>query len=395
MALDLAGMLTGVSKQPIDPRLNMQQQQLALGANATKMMQGGMESMRRSAGGEAPVAQQLQMAMSKLDLQNPDDLRKLISIQMATGDTVGAAKTASMLQAMKQAPLDAAKEEKRYQDKLALDIRRTGATEQTAAAALARAKAANEKSPLSQGSFKGESFKVKDEDGNLFAAITTYDKDAKKVVVSYSNLSADGSRTPVGKVTPVGGVYSLTGLESIDLASQKTSAVEGSKLFTNRKAVAADNYTAAGFALEDANKMMTALKQIRTGGALTAISKEVTDFLGTTPTSVSEFERLAKAKVLAGLKRFGANPTEGERNFAIQLGENLSKTEGANEAQIQSFIDEMTRVMSRERYLLSSEVTEDAFKEYTLNQWGDSNKENTSKTTDGVLRVNFLDFKKD
>ena len=139
MALDLAGMLTGVSKQPIDPRLNMQQQQLALGANATKMMQGGMESMRRSAGGEAPVAQQLQMAMSKLDLQNPDDLRKLISIQMATGDTVGAAKTASMLQAMKQAPLDAAKEEKRYKDELALDIRRTEATEQTAAASATRA----------------------------------------------------------------------------------------------------------------------------------------------------------------------------------------------------------------------------------------------------------------
>ncbi len=116
MALDLAGMLTGVSKQPIDPRLNMQQQQLALGANATKMMQGGMESMRRSAGGEAPVAQQLQMAMSKLDLQNPDDLRKLISIQMATGDTAGAAKTASMLQAMKQAPLDAA-EKKRIDER--------------------------------------------------------------------------------------------------------------------------------------------------------------------------------------------------------------------------------------------------------------------------------------
>jgi hypothetical protein len=139
MALDLAGMLTGVSKQPIDPRLNMQQQQLALGANATKMMQGGMESMRRSAGGEAPVAQQLQMAMSKLDLQNPDDLRKLISIQMATGDTVGAAKTASMLQAMKQAPLDAAKEEKRYKDELALNTRKTIATEQTAAASATRA----------------------------------------------------------------------------------------------------------------------------------------------------------------------------------------------------------------------------------------------------------------
>ena len=46
------------------------------------------------------MAVRLQMAMSKLDLQNPDDLRKLISIQMATGDRTGAAKTAAMLQAV-------------------------------------------------------------------------------------------------------------------------------------------------------------------------------------------------------------------------------------------------------------------------------------------------------
>ena len=193
MALDLAGMLTGVSKQPIDPRLNMQQQQLALGANATKMMQGGMESMRRSAGGEAPVAQQLQMAMSKLDLQNPDDLRKLISIQMATGDTVGAAKTASMLQAMKQAPLDAAKEEKRYKDELALDIRRTEATEQTAAASATRADTDRIKAETARlKAAEPKIYKpdiIKDAKNNSFTAISTDPANLGAIISQGSTLT--------------------------------------------------------------------------------------------------------------------------------------------------------------------------------------------------------------
>ena len=74
-----------------------------MGANANRMMQGGLESMRRSAGGAAPVAEQLQMAMAQLDLSNPADLAKLAQIQQATGDLAGAAKTASKIQAMKQA----------------------------------------------------------------------------------------------------------------------------------------------------------------------------------------------------------------------------------------------------------------------------------------------------
>jgi hypothetical protein len=40
-------------------------------------------------------SEQLQMAMAQLDLSNPADLRKLAGIQQATGDLVGAAKTAA------------------------------------------------------------------------------------------------------------------------------------------------------------------------------------------------------------------------------------------------------------------------------------------------------------
>ena len=106
MALDIAGMLTGVSQQPVNPNLSVQQQQLAMGANANRMMQGGVESMRRSAGGAAPVSEQLQMALSQLDLSNPADLAKLAQIQQATGDLAGAAQTASKIQAIKQAKVE-------------------------------------------------------------------------------------------------------------------------------------------------------------------------------------------------------------------------------------------------------------------------------------------------
>ena len=99
MALDIAGMLTGVSNQPVNPNLSVEQQQLAMGANATNMMQGGMESMRRSAGGAVPMAEQLQMAMSSLDPSKTKDAEKLIKIMMATGDRAGAAKLAATLEA--------------------------------------------------------------------------------------------------------------------------------------------------------------------------------------------------------------------------------------------------------------------------------------------------------
>ena len=99
MALDIAGMLTGVSNQAVNPNLSVQQQQLAMGANATKMMQGGAESLRRGLGGAVPAAEQLQMAMSSLDPRKTKDAEKLIKIMMATGDRAGAAKLAATLEA--------------------------------------------------------------------------------------------------------------------------------------------------------------------------------------------------------------------------------------------------------------------------------------------------------
>jgi hypothetical protein len=98
MAIDLQGMLTGGAGQQINPSLSVQQQQLALGANAANMMQGGMRSMQ----GQPPQgaqAAQLQKLMGDLDLNKTEDLGKLAEIMQMTGNTAEAGKIAAQLEA--------------------------------------------------------------------------------------------------------------------------------------------------------------------------------------------------------------------------------------------------------------------------------------------------------
>ena len=97
MAQTLAGLLTGVPQNAIDPNLSIEQQQLALGASAADMMGSGLRSMtgQQSQGDRAAG---LQMAMSKLDLNDTEDLTKLARIMQATGDMAGAGKIAALIQ---------------------------------------------------------------------------------------------------------------------------------------------------------------------------------------------------------------------------------------------------------------------------------------------------------
>jgi len=383
---DLTGLLTGITSAPIDPRDSMtaQQEMLSRSSAANRGLRRGIGAL--TGANTQTTKEKVEERLAQLDINEPNDqpeILKLVSVVNPQGAAQLKAQFAQQGRVSDKQGSFATYVRGKYGEALGKLADDKVITPENFNDFLNTGKI--------KGSSKGESFKVRDEDGNTFGAITTIDLDTQEAKVSYTNLSPDSDvKEPVGAVTPIGGAYSLTASESVDLAGKKVGVTTGSKKFAERKAEAGNAYVAAGFALEDANKMLNALKQINTGGSFAELAKSVTDVLGTTPTSVSEFERLAKAKVLAGLKRFGANPTEGERNFAMQLGENIGKTEGANAAQIQAYIDEMTRVQARERYLLSADVDEAGFNEYTLNQWGDTNK----PSADGTEVVDFNELDK-
>lgn len=100
---DIAGLLTGMPSSRPDPMAmggNSAQQRLAFGEQRAQGLQRGVRGMM----GKDPrtTSEKLQLAMASLDLSKPEDLRKLAGIQQATGDLVGAVKTAASLQQLEQ-----------------------------------------------------------------------------------------------------------------------------------------------------------------------------------------------------------------------------------------------------------------------------------------------------
>ena len=93
---DIAGLLTGISStQRPNPNMNSDQWRMAFGAQ-----QG--QNLSNAVGTPSPE-QAIQMGMAKLDLTSIKGLTTLAEMQQLRGDTAGAAKTASMIQAMRQA----------------------------------------------------------------------------------------------------------------------------------------------------------------------------------------------------------------------------------------------------------------------------------------------------
>jgi len=116
---DIAGLLTGISstQQPVQQAVpgspNFYGEFMAARGRG---LQQGLGGLLR--GGEPSPQERIQGALSKLDLNNPDDLATLAKVQQARGDLAGAAQTASKIEALKQ-----------YQEKLDLEERKVAATE--------------------------------------------------------------------------------------------------------------------------------------------------------------------------------------------------------------------------------------------------------------------------
>jgi len=102
MARDIAGFLTGISstQQPVQqavpgtPGFRGQ-----FGAARAQGLGAGLGGLLR--GGEPSPQEQIQGAMSQLDLTKVEDLAKLARIQQARGDLAGAAQTASKIESIK------------------------------------------------------------------------------------------------------------------------------------------------------------------------------------------------------------------------------------------------------------------------------------------------------
>ena len=388
---DYAGLLTGLDTRPINPMQGLDREgRMAQRATGfANRMTGGLLT---AAGQErATPQQQANKAIGSLNLD--------------TNDPVEQEKNVSVIQAVD--PQRAAQLRQMYTQKntqeTATDSLATWVDDKYGVhyGNLVRDKVMNESNmknfipELSNAGGsrygKGTSMLGRDTEGNTYNMTTSFDKKKGGLTTVYSPISQGAPETPVGKVTVVSSDFAQTSSEEVQSAIDKASGVHTVRNFADMKGAASDEFAKAGEALTTGNRMLEILTDIETGGMTPIVLKAITDVFGVTPTSIAEFDNLAGQMMLASLKAFGANPTEGERAVAATLQASIDKGEGVNKAIIEKFVKEQLRKKSRLQYLLHVNTKDlDSYNSYVLSQYRDDEKEATDADDSNTIDFNNL-----
>ena len=158
-------------------------------------------------------------------------------------------------------------------------------------------------------------------------------------------VTQNAPKTPVGKVTPIGGAYGETAGQKMERDVTTAGESEGAKGYAQLRTEAIDSLPQIEAALYSAEKSLEVLNEIDTGGFTTAAVRAATDFLGVTPGSEAEFNLLAGQQILRGLNAFEGAISEGEREFLASLYQRLERSPDANRAILLTMIDESRRVL--------------------------------------------------
>ena len=364
----MAGLLTGLGQQAPDPMRGMSDadRKYAMQAQALKGLRGNVGSLLGV--DTMTPAEGAQKALAQLDPTKKEDRTRILDIvSRVNPERVPMLK--EQFAARDERERVTRLSEKQSQE--ALDISRLQAT----------------KVGSSPYTF-GRSYVVRDKDDNLYNVNASMSKQGGTMETIYSPITPGAPATPTGELIMVSGEFG----QSFEDELQSGQKEQEYKTFGEMRAGASDELAKSGEALVTGNRMLELLTQIETGGFTEVTKKAIFDTFGVTPTSISEFDNLAGNMMLAQLKSFGPNPTEGERAVAASLQASIDKGEGVNKSIIERFIAEQKRKQARLEYLtLPTTKNLQSYNNYVKAQYKETSKKKEVKEPNN--RINFNDLK--
>jgi hypothetical protein len=366
---DIAGLLTGIGSAPIDPMqgASIRDREIALQQQALGGFRKGVGALTGGRVDARSTTEKAQDALAQLDPTKKEDREKIIQIVSRVSPERVPAIRAEFARRDEQERVTALSEKR---EKEALDISRLQAT----------------RGSTSPYTF-GRSYVVRDKDDNLYNVNASMSKQGGTMETIYSPITPGAPATPTGELIMVSGEFGQSFEDELKSGQQEQEYAT----FGEMRAGASDELAKSGEALVTGNRMLELLSQIETGGFTEVTKKAIFDTFGVTPTSISEFENLAGDMMLANLKAFGANPTEGERAVAASLQASIDKGEGVNKAIIERFIAEQKRKQARLEYLtLPSTKNLQSYNNYVKAQYSNKGKEKEVKEPTDVIDLSSL-----
>ena len=146
---------------------------------------------------------------------------------------------------------------------------------------------------------------------------------------------------PDKNLSPAGGAYLETAASKADRTVSTRGRVRGIENFEDFKDQEFDAFSSLQETMVTGRDMLAALDQLgpdRTGGFLPVTLNAVRQFVGNQDVNAGTFDIYAKQRMINDLRKFGANPTEGERAALAELQPALARTDKINRALIQKFM---------------------------------------------------------
>ena len=368
---DLVGLLTGTPTQSIqpvssNPRTRIAQQSREGVETIASGGRGVAKLFGKLGGFEIPPTPEeaLQAELSGLDLNNMEDMKKLVGV-VSRFDPLRAAQMADRIKAQESAMAQKQElEDQEMADRVSLS---TYVQEkypdkpqlaQLVQSGVVTAKNLKDFLPdATKGTpaqFGGSDTWV-DEEGNYFYGTQVKDPRTKTTSTSLSPVDPAGPTAPVGNVTPVSSTGE-TSAEKQERMIETSEAKEQSKAFVKNKAQAVGGIPALLDNKKNIEEAQKILETLPTGGPINIAAYGIEDFFGLTSGNRADFERVLAMEVYKSLKPiFGGVISEGERASLLEIAATVGRGNKANSAIIKRLIKDMNQRISQAKLYSDSE----------------------------------------
>ena len=186
------------------------------------------------------------------------------------------------------------------------------------------------------GVTKGQEVNLRDAQGNYYTSVVQYNAQGQPTRTLVPQPGSPAK--PQGRLTVVSGTTGAGAFDQPGLAGEKT--VEQN--FNENRVAAVTKLPALRRSANSMRQVIDLLESgdVKTGGFTRRLSRGVTDFLGTTPKDIGEFETRLGDVVLARLENFKGAISEGERLFLIEQVGNYKASGESNLGRLQAILEQ-------------------------------------------------------
>lgn len=222
-----------------------------------------------------------------------------------------------------------------------------------------------------------------------------------QIPYAFSYEDPETGETVKNRLTEKGGAYGETAGERLGRYEEeqeikknvditKADIIKESDNFSDLRMKAAPRLQVVESTLTDVNDLLEIVEVIDQGGSLVPLMNNIERVLGTEETDPGKLRIIAKELLVGRIKSFGANPTEGERQYLEQLIPALENSKGVNRAILERLKERLGREKAAIQYMFTEGADLDGYVNYVNALYSADTGPDAQQTGNKVVDFNSI-----